>query len=185
VAVIPPSRSSAPPVAAVPGGAPELGPVPPRPGRDRWGRRLAVAREQVFAGFFFAMFLFLLYQLYRVFTPFLGPIVWAAVLAIVFYPLYLRLLRAMRSNTTVAAATMTAIVTVSIVVPTASLSTVVTNESVGLYQQLTEWVRSGQLDQRVQQVRASRVGRLVQRLGRQGWEMDWGALVQRSADTIS
>jgi len=185
VAAIPPSRSSAPPVAVVPGGAPEIGPVPPRPGRDRWGRRLAVAREQVFAGFFFAMFLFLLYQLYRVFTPFLGPIVWAAVLAIVFYPLYLRLLRTMRGNTTVAAAAMTAIVTVSIVVPTASLSTVVTNESVGLYEQLTEWVRSGQLDQRVQQVRASRVGRLVQRLGRQGWEMDWGALVQRSADTIS
>jgi len=185
VAAIPPSRPSPPPVAAVPGGPADLGAVPPRHGRERWGRRLAVAREQVFAGFFFAMFLFLLYQLYRVFTPFLGPIVWAAVLALVFYPLYVRVLRALRGNITLASAALTLIVTISIAVPTVSLSTVVTQESVGLYQQVTEWVRSGRLDQRVAELRASRIGRFAQRLRGQGWEMDWSALVQRGADTVS
>jgi predicted PurR-regulated permease PerM len=185
VAATPPSRPSPSPIAAVPGGPADLGALPPRPERDRWGRRLAVAREQVFAGFFFAMFLFLLYQLYRVFTPFLGPIVWAGVLAMVFYPLYQRVLRALRGNTTLAAAALTTIVTISIAVPTASLSTVVTQESVGLYGQLTEWVRSGRLDQRIAELRASRIGRVAQRLRGQGWEMDWGALVQRGADTVS
>src|SRR5262245_29545397 len=107
----------------------------PRPNRDRWGRRLAVAREQVFAGLFFAVFLFLLYQLYRVLSSFLGPILWAAILTLVFHPLHRRVLRAVRGNSTLAAAILTGVVTIAIVVPTASLSTVVTQESVGLYDQ--------------------------------------------------
>ena len=154
-------------------------------GRDRWGRRLAVAREQIFAGFFFAVFLFLLYQLYRVLSGFLGPIVWAAILTLLFYPLYQRVLRMVRGNATVAALALTALVTVAIAVPTVSLSTVVTQESVGLYQQLTEWVQSGRLNQRIQELRAASVGHVVQRLSRQGWEVDWGAIVQRTADTVS
>jgi predicted PurR-regulated permease PerM len=153
--------------------------------RDRWGRRLAVAREQLFAGFFFVVFVVLLYQLYRIFSGFLGPIVWAAILTLLFYPLYVRVLRAVRGNTTIAALTLTATVTVAIVVPTASLSTVVTQESVGLYQQLTEWVQSGRPNERMQELRASSVGRFAQRLSRQGWEVDWGSIVQRTADTVS
>ncbi|MBI3768902.1 MAG: AI-2E family transporter [Deltaproteobacteria bacterium] len=161
------------------------GPATSRRDRDRWGRRLTIVREQIFAGFFFAVFLFLLYQLYRVLSGFLGPIVWAAILTLVFYPLYQRVLRAVRGNATLAALALTTLVTVTLVVPTASLSTVVTQESVGLYQQLTEWVRSGSLNERVQELRASSVGRVAQRLSRQGWEVDWGSIVQRTADTVS
>ncbi len=181
----PPPRPITPSGSDVAAGTGEPGVVPPRPDRSRWGRQLAVAREQVFTGFFFAVFLFLLYQLYRVLAPFLGPIVWAGLLTMLFYPLYLRMLRAVRGNATVAAAALTAVVTIAIVLPTASLSTVVTQQSVGLYQQLTDWVRSGQLNARVEQVRESTVGRMVQRLSRQGWEIDWGAIVQRAADTTS
>jgi predicted PurR-regulated permease PerM len=181
--VAPPSPPASAPLEA--GGPGELGLVPVRPGRDRWGRRLAVAREQVFAGFFFAVFLFLLYQLYQLLSSFLGPIVWAAILAIVFYPLYLRVLRAVRGNTTVAATALTLIVTVGIAVPTGSLSTVVTQQSVGFYQQLNDWVRSGEMNARIEQVRGSSIGRLVQRLSSQGWEIDWASIVQRTADTMS
>ncbi len=176
--VIPPSSPRDPPALAP-------APAAPRRDRDRWGRRLAIAREQIFTGFFFAVFLFLLYQLYCVLSGFLGPIVWAAILTLVFYPLYQRVLQAVRGNATVAALALTTLVTVTLVVPTASLSTVVTQESVGLYQQLTEWVRSGRLNERVQELRASSVGRVAQRLSRQGWEVDWGAIVQRTADTVS
>jgi predicted PurR-regulated permease PerM len=174
--VIPSPRSSTPA---------ESGLAAPRLDRARWGRRLAIAREQIFAGFFFAVFLFLLYQLYRVLAPFLGPIVWASLLTLLFYPLYQRLLRALRGNANAAALALTLLVTAALVVPTASLSTVVTQESVGLYQQLTEWVQSGRLNERVRDLRASPVGRFAQRLSREGWEVDWGAIVQRSADTVS
>ncbi len=160
------------------------GPGTPRPERVRWAKRFAFAREQVFGAFFFVAFVFLLYQLYRILSSFLGPIVWAAILTLVFYPLHQRVLRRVR-NGSAAAFVLTLIVTIAIVVPTASLSTVVTQQSVGLYQQVTEWVRSGQFNERVEQVRASSVGRVVQRLGRQGFEVDWGAIVQRSADTVS
>jgi predicted PurR-regulated permease PerM len=176
VAPLPPARPTAPP---------GTGSATPPAHRDRWGRRFAVAREQVFAGFFFVVFLFLLYQLYRILSSFLGPIVWAAILTLVFYPLYQRVLRAVRGNTTVAALALTTVVSVAIVVPTASLSTVITQESVGLYQQLTQWVRSGRLNERMQQLRSSPAGRVVQRLGRQGWEIDWAAVVQRTADAVS
>ena len=44
-------------------------------------------REQLFAAFFFAVFLFLLYQLGLFLAPFFGPLVWAAILALTFYPL--------------------------------------------------------------------------------------------------
>jgi predicted PurR-regulated permease PerM len=160
-------------------------PLAPPPGRDRWGRQLAFARNQLFAFFFFAVFLFLLYQLYRILSPFLGPILWAAILALLFYPLYQRVLRRVHGNATLAALALTALVTAAIVLPTVSLSSVVTRESAGLYEQLTDFVRSGRLNQTVQGMRDSGPGRLVQRLSRAGWEIDYAALVQRAADATS
>ena len=39
-----------------------------------------MSREQLFAAFFFAVFLFLLWQLYLFLAPFFAPLVWAAIL---------------------------------------------------------------------------------------------------------
>jgi predicted PurR-regulated permease PerM len=152
---------------------------------DSWGQRLTLARGPLFAFFFFAAFIFLLYQLYRVFAPFLGPIVWAAILTLVFYPLYQRVLRRLRGNDTLAALALTLLVTMAIVVPTVSLSSVVTRESIAFYQQVTEFVNSGRLKQTLEALQQSRPGRLVQRLSRQGWEVDYGAVIKRVADTVS
>src|SRR6185295_6281517 len=135
-------------------------PLSPGPGRDRWGRQLAFARSQLFAFFFFTVFLFLLYQLYRILSPFLGPILWAAILALLFYPIYQRVLRRLHGNATMAALALTTLVTAAIVLPTVSLSSVVTRESAGLYEQLTEFVRSGRLNATVQKMRDSGPGRL-------------------------
>ena len=41
-----------------------------------------MTRQHLFAAFFFAVFLFLLYQLYLMFEGFLAPMGWAALLAI-------------------------------------------------------------------------------------------------------
>ena len=52
-----------------------------------------MSREQLFAAFFFAAFLFLLYQLYLFLAPFFAPLVWAVILALTFAPLTNRLTR--------------------------------------------------------------------------------------------
>ena len=159
--------------------------VSPGAERDRWGGRLAVAHDQLFALFFFVAFIFFLYELYRVFSSFLLPIVWAAILAMLFYPLHEVVLRQLRGRVTLAALLLTTLVAAAIVLPTVSLSTVVTRQSASLYQQLTEYVGSGRLKGTVDRIRDSRLGSFVRRLDRQGWDVDWGQIVQRSADTVS
>src|SRR5262245_25363756 len=116
-------------------------PYSPRGLVGRFGERMNAARGQLFAFFFFTAFIFLLYQLYRVFSSFLTPIIWAAILAMLFYPLYLALLARLGRRTTLAAFLLTAFVTAAIVVPTVSLSSVVTRESASLVDQLNEYVR--------------------------------------------
>jgi predicted PurR-regulated permease PerM len=153
--------------------------------RPRWGRQMTAARQQIVVFFFFAAFSFLLYQLYLVIEPFLAPIGWAALLALVFYPLYLAVLRRWKGRSTAAALALTTLVTAAVVVPTVSLSSVVTSESVGLYQQLSAYVSSGNLNERVKNLRDSPVGRLVQRLNRQGWEIDVGELLRGVAERVS
>jgi predicted PurR-regulated permease PerM len=183
----PPSELGGAPAPETAGGGAPVGGAATHaaPGSERWGQRLTLARERLFAFFFFGVFIFLLYELYQVFAPFLGPIVWAAILTLVFYPLYERVRRGLGGNATLAAFVLTALVTTAIVVPTISLSSVVTRESAAFYQQVTEFVNSGHLKQTVEALQESRPGRLLKRLSRQGWEVDWGAIIQRTADTVS
>jgi predicted PurR-regulated permease PerM len=94
-------------------------------------------------------------------------------------------LRRWRWSSTSAAFALTTLVTACVVVPAVSLSGVVTAQSVGLYKQLSDYVASGKLNQTVEQVRGSRMGRLVQRLNRQGWEIDVGEILRGSAERIS
>jgi predicted PurR-regulated permease PerM len=54
-----------------------------------------VSREQLFAAFFFGVFLFLLYQLYLFLAAFSAPLLWAGILALTFYPLTTWLVRAL------------------------------------------------------------------------------------------
>jgi len=79
--------------------------------RPLFSASLGPARGQVVVFFFFAAFLFLLYQLYAVFSGFLVPIIWAAILAMLFFPLYTIVLRWCGGRETVAALTLTLVVT--------------------------------------------------------------------------
>jgi predicted PurR-regulated permease PerM len=157
------------------------GVVPTR--RSIFSGSFGTARGQVAVFFFFAAFLFLLYQLYLVLAGFLAPIIWAAILAMLFFPLYLIVLRWCRGRETVAALTLTLLVTLVIVLPTISLSSVITRESASLYAQLSEWVSSGELNQTVERLRASRIGRLFERA--QGYEIDWSAAARSTVDAVS
>jgi predicted PurR-regulated permease PerM len=154
-----------------------------RPRRSIFTGGFGTARGQVAVFFFFAAFLFLLYQLYLVLAGFLAPIIWAAILAMLFSPLYTIVLRWCGGRETLAALTMTLLVTTVIVLPTVSLSSVITRESASLYTRLSEWVSSGELNESIQRLRASRLGRLF--VLARGYEIDWSAAARSSVDAAS
>ncbi len=165
-----------------PPAAPPLDPeAPAAPPRAGFAATLGLARGQLVVAFFFAAFLFLLYQLYAVFAGFLAPIIWAAILAMLFFPLYVLVRDWCGGRDTLAAFVLTFMVTAVIVVPTISLSSVITREAASLYQRLSEYVSSGGFNADVDRLRASRLGRLVDRL--EGYDIDWNAAARSSVDT--
>ncbi|MCX8072984.1 MAG: AI-2E family transporter [Candidatus Binatia bacterium] len=102
-----------------------------------------MTRSQLFAAFFFSVFLFLLYQLYRMFEGFLAPLAWAALLALVFYPAQQRFVRWFRGRDGWAAFTLTTLVIGGVILPGLLLLALVANESVLLYQRIAAVVSEG------------------------------------------
>lgn len=146
-----------------------------------------MTRQQLFAAFFFAVFLFLLYQFYLMFEVFLGPLTWAALLALVFYPLQNRLTHVLRGRNSLAAFLLTTIVILVVIVPTVFLTILLANESVALYQRSTEVLGSGQLEQLFERVRAStpaRAWKLIVPI-LQAWNVDVAGLAMKGANAIS
>ena len=123
-----------------------------------------MSREQLFAAFFFAVFLFLLYQLYLFLDAFLAPLLWAAILALTFYPLTAWLVRAFRGRRSLAAFTLVLAVTLVAILPSFFLGSALVGQATGAYGRLQEAVQQGKLFGLVEHVRASRLGSLWDRL---------------------
>ncbi len=123
-----------------------------------------MSREQLFAAFFFAVFLFLLYQFYLFLAVFFVPLVWAAILALTFYPLTARLVRVFRGNRALAAAVLVIAVTVGVLLPAFFLGSAVVREATGAYKRLQDMVQHGELTTLLAQLRASRIGLLWERI---------------------
>jgi predicted PurR-regulated permease PerM len=117
-----------------------------------------VSRELLFAAFFFAVFLFLLYQLYLFVAAFFAPLVWAAILALTFYPLTTRLVALFHGRRGLAAAVLVLAVTLVVVLPSFLLGSLLVREATDAYRRLQEAVQQGELLRLVEQVRGSRLG---------------------------
>ncbi|MBI3550252.1 MAG: AI-2E family transporter [Elusimicrobia bacterium] len=89
-------------------------------------------RERVFKGFFFALLGLLLYQLFRIFSPFLTALMWSATLALVFYPLHAAITARVKQRHT-AAFLSTATVAVIFVLPLLVCVWLLVKESAELY----------------------------------------------------
>jgi predicted PurR-regulated permease PerM len=74
--------------------------------------------------------------------PFFGAIFWAAVLAIVFSPLYLKLTKALRQRRVLAALTTLLLIVLIVILPTAIITSLLLQEGLGLYAR----IKSGELD---------------------------------------
>jgi len=74
-------------------------------------------RGQLVAIFFFGSLLFLLYQLYMVFSPFLSAIAWGAILVVIFYPVHSWIERQCGGRIALASACTTVLVILTVILP--------------------------------------------------------------------
>jgi predicted PurR-regulated permease PerM len=141
-------------------------------------------REQLFAAFFFVAFCFLLYQFFLILSGFVGPLSYAALLAFLLYPLYLRLRTALSRRDSLAAGLMTLATIVLVIAPSFYLLATLTSQSVTLYDVLRDYVTSGQLTALMERLQTSRMGQWVHNFGLQT-RLDIPGLLISASQTVS
>lgn len=105
-----------------------------------------LTRQQIFGLAFFAILLFLVYQLALMFQPFLLAMVWATVLAHLLYPLYSRLTARLGGRESLAAGILTIGIMLLGVLPLIWMGGVIVREAVVLEKAIRIWVSEGGLE---------------------------------------
>jgi predicted PurR-regulated permease PerM len=146
-----------------------------------------MTRQHLFAAFFFAVFLFLLFQFYRMFSVFIAPLAWAALLAFIFYPLYTRLTRWLQGRNGLAAFLLTTGVILAVMVPTVFVIILLANESAALYQRSTEFFNGPGMREAVDRLRASTPARAWGLWSRvlQDWNVDLADMAAKGTNAVS
>lgn len=112
-----------------------------------------MTRPQLFTAVFFALLVLLLYQIALMFLPFLFPILWAALLAQVTFPIHDRLTRLFRGRAVLSAACLTALVLALVVIPVSLLGVLLVHEAAAAEQAVRAWVAGGGLHRLPDQLR--------------------------------
>ena len=101
-------------------------------------------REHIFLIFILFLTVVSFYLLYQILLPFLSSIIWAILLAIVFYPLFQKLQRILKKREVISALIMTLLVFIVIVLPFTLLLASLASEVVDIYHRAEEIIRTGQ-----------------------------------------
>jgi predicted PurR-regulated permease PerM len=112
-------------------------------------------REHIFLIFILFLTFLSIYLLYQILSPFLSSIVWAILLAMVFYPLFIKLRHLLKKREILSALIMTLLVLVVIVLPLTLLMASLASDVVNIYHQVEEMIKTGQLQayfEKVQQI---------------------------------
>jgi predicted PurR-regulated permease PerM len=104
-----------------------------------------MSRPHFFAVVFFALFLFLLYQMGTILAPFSSALLWAAILSLALHPVYERLNRLLKGKAGLAAALMTLLTMLVIIVPAILLLALCASQAIGLYEWASGGFQSGKL----------------------------------------
>jgi predicted PurR-regulated permease PerM len=102
-------------------------------------------KEYFFTSIFFAVVALSFYLFYRLLLPFLVPICWASIFAIVFYPMYGKMERRIKSSG-LRAFIMTILILILIIGPAAYLGVALVQEAIGMFDHFKAWVDEGNLD---------------------------------------
>ncbi|HEV2174492.1 MAG TPA: AI-2E family transporter [Nitrospira sp.] len=113
-----------------------------------------MTRPQPFTVVFFALLLFLLYQIALVFQPFLFPVLWAALLVHATFPFHDRLTQLCGGRDTLSAAALTIGILALVVVPLVVTGVLLVRETKDAEQAIRGWIAAGGLEQLPAQVAA-------------------------------
>jgi predicted PurR-regulated permease PerM len=103
-------------------------------------------KEYFFITLFFTIVVLSFYLFYRLLEPFLVPLCWAAIFAVVFYPLYQKLERRVRSDN-LRSLLLTALIVIIIIGPISYLGVALVQEAIVTFDYFKAWVDAGKLDQ--------------------------------------
>jgi hypothetical protein len=101
----------------------------------------------------FSVLLFISYQLYQLFEPFLAPIAWAIILRFAFQPAHQLLRQRLRNRPNLVALLSTGVVMLAVAIPVAVISSILTHEAAGAVEQVTRFLQTGGLERWAEQLR--------------------------------
>jgi predicted PurR-regulated permease PerM len=102
-------------------------------------------KEYFFITIFFAVVILSFYLFYRLLLPFLIPMCWASIFAIVFYPLYNKMERYLKSGS-LRSLILTILIVILIIAPAAYLGVALVQEAIVMFDHFKVWVDAGNLD---------------------------------------
>lgn len=103
-------------------------------------------KEHIFLIFILFLTFLSFYLLYQILSPFLTPILWAVLVAIIFFPPFQRLRRLMKERAVFSALTMTFLLVLLIILPFTFLTIALANEVTDFYHWVQEMVKTGRLE---------------------------------------
>ncbi|MSR77988.1 MAG: AI-2E family transporter [Candidatus Omnitrophica bacterium] len=111
-------------------------------------------REQFITSCFIALLVFVVIQIFLIFSPFLNAMLWAAILAFGFFPLYRKLQTRMPENDTLSSILMTLFVFLIVVPPLVLVMINLTTQAIEIYQHIKDYIRDGRLEGLVNRIRS-------------------------------
>jgi len=132
-------------------------------------------KAQLFNFFFFGILLFLLYQLLRILSPFIGALLVSATIALIFYPLNLWIRRKVVENRAAAAAISTLTALITLVLPLLVFGWLLLRESRDLYPKTNQWLT--QISQNDLQINFPERVKAY-------WDLDLGDIVTANLKTL-
>lgn len=109
-------------------------------------------REHIFLLFILLLTFFSFYLLYRILLPFLAPLLWALLLAIIFFPLSQKLHHLLKKKRVLSSAIMTFLVFLVIILPAGFLIVSLTQEVIDFYHWLEGMIRAGDFQNFIQKI---------------------------------
>ncbi len=113
-----------------------------------------MTKDQFISLFFIALLIFVVWEIFQIFSPFLRAIFWSAILSFGFYPFYAKLKSKMRAHENLAAMLMTGVIFLLVIPPMIFLIVNAAAQAVDLYQSASAYIREGKLELLIEQIRS-------------------------------
>jgi predicted PurR-regulated permease PerM len=126
-------------------------------------------RKQLVSLFFIALLLTILFSVFAILSPFLGPICWGIIISFAFYPIYGKLLKTTK-NSGFSAGLLTFLLILALTPLLAMVFLLGIRETVHLYEGLTGFIKSGQAEVWYEKIRQMPVFRHIDSMHLSPWE---------------